>query len=89
MQDASIPKVELDGVTKIFGDKPEVALSLIDQGVDVQDIQAQTQQIVAVVDVSFSVKEGEIFMVMGLSGSGKSTLARCINQLYQVNRGKR
>jgi glycine betaine/proline transport system ATP-binding protein len=87
MKDALIPKIEVDGVTKIFGDKPEVALSLIDQGVDVHDIQERTQQIMAVVDVSFSVNEGEIFMVMGLSGSGKSTLARCINQLYRVNRG--
>lgn len=87
MKDASIPKVELDGVTKIFGDKPEVALSLIDQGADIQDIQAQTQQVAAVIDVTFSVKEGEIFMVMGLSGSGKSTLVRCINQLYRANRG--
>jgi len=83
----SRPIIELNGVTKIFGDKPEIALSLIDQGLDAPTIQEQTNQVVAAADVSFSVNEGEIFMVMGLSGSGKSTLARCINQLHSIERG--
>ena len=36
---------------------------------------------VAVDDVSFSVKRGEIFGVIGYSGAGKSTLVRLINEL--------
>lgn len=35
----------------------------------------------AVKDATFSVMDGELFVIMGLSGSGKSTLARCINGL--------
>jgi glycine betaine/proline transport system ATP-binding protein len=38
--------------------------------------------------VSFAVKSGEIFCVMGLSGSGKSTLVRHINGLIQPTAGQ-
>lgn len=42
----------------------------------------------AVNNVSFTVCEGEIFVIMGLSGSGKSTVLRCINRLIEPTRGK-
>ena len=42
---------------------------------------------VAVRDVSMSVAEGELFVVMGLSGSGKSTLLRMINGLIAPSAG--
>jgi glycine betaine/proline transport system ATP-binding protein len=41
----------------------------------------------AVVDASFEVKRGEIFVVMGLSGSGKSTLIRMLNGLLEPTKG--
>jgi len=41
----------------------------------------------AVVDASFEVKRGEIFVVMGLSGSGKSTLIRMLNGLLEPTSG--
>jgi glycine betaine/proline transport system ATP-binding protein len=52
-----------------------------------EDILAETRNVVGVVDVSFDVKPGEIFVVMGLSGSGKSTLLRCVNRLYEPTSG--
>ncbi|MFF9778767.1 glycine betaine/L-proline ABC transporter ATP-binding protein [Streptomyces sp. NPDC013978] len=42
----------------------------------------------AVRDVSFDVRPGETFVVMGLSGSGKSTLVRCLNRLLEPTAGK-
>ncbi|TEB13060.1 Methionine import ATP-binding protein MetN [Pelotomaculum sp. FP] len=45
------------------------------------------QQVLALDDVSLTVKKGEIFGIIGLSGAGKSTLIRCINMLEKPTRG--
>lgn len=79
--------VSLDHIYKIFGENPERALALLEQGMSKEDILAETRNVVGVEDVSFEVKPGEIFVVMGLSGSGKSTLIRCINRLYEPTSG--
>lgn len=42
----------------------------------------------AVQDVSFQVKQGEIFGIIGLSGAGKSTLLRCLNALERPDTGE-
>ena len=41
----------------------------------------------AVIDASFEVRRGEIFVVMGLSGSGKSVLIRMLNGLLEAASG--
>jgi len=43
--------------------------------------------VVAVRDVSFKIKRGEVFVIMGLSGSGKSTLIRCLPRLIEPSSG--
>jgi D-methionine transport system ATP-binding protein len=45
------------------------------------------QEVLALDDVSLTVKKGEIFGIIGLSGAGKSTLIRCINMLEKPTRG--
>lgn len=57
------------------------------EGVDKDEIFRSAQSVVAVNDVSFSVEEAELFVVMGLSGSGKSTLIRCLNRLIEPSSG--
>lgn len=45
------------------------------------------KKIEAVKDVSFSIKKGDIFGIVGGSGAGKSTLIRTINLLQPATRG--
>ncbi len=47
----------------------------------------KTGHVIAIRDVSFEVRENEVFVVMGLSGSGKSTLVRCLNRLMEPTSG--
>ncbi len=80
--------VIFDNVSIVFGEKPQVALPLMDEGQDRPDIQKETGQVLGVHDCSLEVETGEIVVLMGLSGSGKSTLLRAVNGLNPVARGE-
>ncbi len=75
-------------VWKIFGDNPQLAQQLSVQGRSRQEVVDETGCLVAVHDVTFSVRRGETFVVMGLSGSGKSTLIRCLSRLIEPTAGE-
>ncbi len=79
--------VEFDNVSIVFGEKPEMALPLMDEMKNRSDIQNETGQVLGVHDCNLSVATGEILVLMGLSGSGKSTLIRAVNALNPVVRG--
>ncbi|MEX2374788.1 MAG: glycine betaine/L-proline ABC transporter ATP-binding protein [Dehalococcoidia bacterium] len=81
-------KVEAKNIYKVFGKSPERAMESLRAGQSKAEILEQTEHVVGVDDVSFSVEEGEIFIAMGLSGSGKSTLIRCINRLIEPTSGQ-
>jgi len=81
-------KIIVKDLYKIFGTRPERALKLYREGFSKDDIMEKTRQTIGIADVSFTVNEGEILVIMGLSGSGKSTLVRCINRLIEPSYGK-
>jgi glycine betaine/proline transport system ATP-binding protein len=81
-------KIEVKNLYKIFGPNPERAFPLLEQGKSKEEIFKETGLTVGVKDASFTVQEGEIFVVMGLSGSGKSTLIRMFNRLIEPTRGQ-
>ncbi|AYF88978.1 glycine betaine/L-proline ABC transporter ATP-binding protein [Pseudomonas sp. JS3066] len=80
-------KIVVQNLYKVFGQQPQEAIDLLKQGWSKEKILAERGAVIGVSDVSFSVNEGEIFVLMGLSGSGKSTLIRLINRLIEPTAG--
>ena len=69
--------IVLNGVSKSFiGDSA------------IKGADGKAQRFVAVEPTSLSVKQGEIFGLMGYSGAGKSTLLRLINMLERPDSGQ-
>jgi glycine betaine/proline transport system ATP-binding protein len=83
----SLPRIQVDGVWKVFGSRTDRAIERSIDGASRATVLSETGCTVGVKDVSFDVREGETFVVMGLSGSGKSTLIRCVSCLTDVTRG--
>ena len=80
-------KIEVKNLVKVFGSQPQKALDLLKKGLSKEHILAETGLTIGVNNVSFTVNEGEVFVVMGLSGSGKSTILRCLNRLIEPSSG--
>lgn len=76
--------IRVENVYKVFGRKPGEAVRRLKQGASRDEVPGTA----AVIDASFDVAPGEIFVVMGLSGSGKSTLIRMLNGLWRPSAGK-
>ncbi|ASQ93603.1 glycine/betaine ABC transporter ATP-binding protein [Streptomyces sp. 11-1-2] len=72
---------------KVFGRRPDEAVAQLESGAGREELRASGTT-AAVIDASFTVEEGQIFVVMGLSGSGKSTLLRMLNGLLEPTAGR-
>ncbi|MEV7006090.1 glycine betaine/L-proline ABC transporter ATP-binding protein [Streptosporangium sp. NPDC051022] len=80
--------IEVRGLWKIFGPRAGRVLGGPDAWLDPATLRERTGCVAAVRDVGFSVRPGEVFVVMGLSGSGKSTLVRCLTRLVEPTAGE-
>ena len=83
-----MPAITADGLYKIFGRRPQRGVEALQQGRTRDELRDDSGLTAAVIDASFSVEPGEIFVVMGLSGSGKSTLIRMVNGLLPTTAGE-
>ena len=84
-------KISCRNLWKVYGDDPGQFFT--DSNGDVADTRGLWEKfeaknhIGAVCNVSFEVRTGEIFVIMGLSGSGKSTVVRCLSRLIEPTAG--
>lgn len=81
-------KIEIKDLSILFGPEKAKAKKMIKQGKSKQEILKETGCTIAVRNANLEIKEGEMFVIMGLSGSGKSTLVRCINRLNEPSMGE-
>ena len=79
--------LECAGVWKLFGEGAARFLAERAGAATLEDLHADGL-IGAVRDANLVVREGEIFVIMGLSGSGKSTLVRCMSRLIEPTAGR-
>lgn len=84
-EDSHVSAVRVQNVYKAFGKRPESIVKKIKEGATRDELKSQGMA--AVIDASFEVPQGEIFVVMGLSGSGKSTLIRTLNGIQPPTAG--
>lgn len=55
---------------------------------EVKNLTIRFGGLTAVDDVSFDIREGEIFTIIGPNGAGKTTLFNLISRLYTPNKGQ-
>lgn len=81
--------IQVKHLTKLYGaaNKAEAA-KLMKEGKTKDEVFRETGVTAALWDVSFNVKRGEIFVIIGLSGSGKSTVIRTLNMLNKPSGGQ-
>lgn len=79
--------LEARSLSVIYGSPKREAVRMMEEGSDKAGVYSKTGATVALWNVNFQVKRGELFVIIGLSGSGKSTLVRCFNQLLRPTSG--
>jgi len=91
--DATRPAIRCRNVWQVFGARAGEKLREAQEATG-GDRDATAERLIAdglipaVRDANFEVRQGELFVIMGLSGSGKSTIVRCIARLIEATGGE-
>ena len=79
--------LSVKNLTKLYVLNKNEAVKMLKAGAEKNEVFKKTGVTSAIWDMSFDVKQGEIFVIIGLSGSGKSTVIRCLNRLHNPTSG--
>ncbi len=79
--------IKVSGVSKTFRIPHEKVSSLRGAAVNAFKRNKGFEEFKALDDVSFEVKKGEFFGIIGRNGSGKSTLLKILAGIYQTDKG--
>ena len=81
-------KIEVSHIYKIFGPHPDRWLKAVQDGMSKEELLTRSGHTLGLRDISLTIDEGSIYVIMGLSGSGKSTLIRHFNRLIEPTSGE-
>jgi glycine betaine/proline transport system ATP-binding protein len=84
----AVPTLSVRGLWKVFGPAEHRVIGTPDADLPRDELRRKNGSTIALRDVSFDVRPGEVCVVMGLSGSGKSTLVRCMTRLIEPTAGE-
>ena len=80
--------ISVEGVSKTFRIPHDQLLTLKERVLHpASALRPSYDELRAVDDMSFEIREGEFFGIVGRNGSGKSTLLKCIAGIYDVDAG--
>jgi glycine betaine/proline transport system ATP-binding protein len=79
--------IKIEGLYKLFGPNPSRVMPMVEAGKSKEQILNETGHTLGLKNINLDIKQGEIFVIMGLSGSGKSTLIRHFNRLIDPTKG--
>ena len=85
-------KISCRNIWKVYGPECDSYFAsrngAVDDPASLCERMRADSHVVAATNVTFDVRVGEIFIIMGLSGSGKSTMVRCLSRLVEPTAGE-
>lgn len=79
--------IDVDHVTMAFNIASEQLNSLKEYAIALSRCELRFKEFLALDDVSFQVKQGDVFGILGTNGSGKSTILKIIAGVLEPTRG--